>query len=87
VSLRLLYLIFVRVLGWLWLFGRSAASKNVELLVGATRVPCWAQETPKPGWTGLILSCSPRILGNQVLGHCLRQRGTQAGSDVVDRAR
>jgi putative transposase len=33
VSLRLLYLIFVRVLGWLWLLGRSSASKNVELLV------------------------------------------------------
>ena len=32
-SLRLLYLIFVRVAGWLWLFGRSSASKNVELLV------------------------------------------------------
>jgi hypothetical protein len=32
VSLCLLYLIFVRVLGGLWLFGRSA-SKNVELLV------------------------------------------------------
>lgn len=29
----LLYLIFVRVLDWLWLFGRSAASKNVELLI------------------------------------------------------
>jgi putative transposase len=33
VSLRLLYLIFVRVLGWLWLLGRSSASRNGELLV------------------------------------------------------
>jgi hypothetical protein len=33
VSLRLLYLIFVQVSGWLWLFGRSSASKDVELLV------------------------------------------------------
>lgn len=32
-SLRLLYLIFVRVLGWLWLVDRSSASNNVELLV------------------------------------------------------
>ncbi|HET9258472.1 MAG TPA: hypothetical protein VFO16_25210 [Pseudonocardiaceae bacterium] len=32
-SLRLLYLIFVRVLGWLWLPGRSLASKSAELLV------------------------------------------------------
>jgi hypothetical protein len=33
VSFRLLYLIFVRVCGWLVLLGRSSASKNAELLV------------------------------------------------------
>src|ERR1017187_7766131 len=32
-SLRLLYLIFIRVCGWLVLLGRSHASKNAELLV------------------------------------------------------
>ena len=46
--LRLLYLIFVRVLGWLWLFGRSSASKNVELLVLRHEVAVLRRANPKP---------------------------------------
>jgi hypothetical protein len=33
VSFRLLYLIFVRLCGWLILLGRSSASKHAELLM------------------------------------------------------
>jgi hypothetical protein len=33
VSLRLLYLIFVRLCGWLVMPGRSSGSKDAELLV------------------------------------------------------
>ena len=33
VSLRLLYLIFIQLLGWSLLLGRTSASNDVELLV------------------------------------------------------
>jgi putative transposase len=33
VTIRLLYLIFVRLTGWMILLGGSAASKDAELLV------------------------------------------------------
>ncbi len=62
-SLRLLYLIFIRVLGWLWLVGRSSASKNVELLVLRHEVAVLRQANPQPGWTGLIVPYSPRSSG------------------------
>ena len=32
-AFRLLYLVFVRLAGWFVMLGRSAASKDVELLV------------------------------------------------------
>ncbi|MGH3288495.1 MAG: hypothetical protein ACRDPD_28070 [Streptosporangiaceae bacterium] len=51
-SLRLLYLIFVRFCGWLVLPGRSAASKDIELLVLGTRSPYCAVPVPGHSWTG-----------------------------------
>jgi putative transposase len=47
-SIRLLYLLLVRVCGWLVLLGRSTASKNVELLVLRHEVAVLRRTHPRP---------------------------------------
>ena len=47
-SLRLLYLIFDRLLGWLLLLGRTSTSKDIELLVLRHELAVLRRTNPRP---------------------------------------
>jgi hypothetical protein len=51
VSLRFLYLIFDRLLGWLVLLGRESSSKDIELLVLRHEIAVLRRTNPRPRWT------------------------------------
>jgi hypothetical protein len=79
VSVRLLYLIFVRLCGWLILLGRSSASKDAELLVLRHEVAVLRRTSPPPrlDWADrAILAALIRLLPPRLRAHRLITPGT-----------
>jgi putative transposase len=75
VSLRLLYLIFVQILGLVLLMGRTSSTKNVELLILRHEVAVLRRTNPRPrlGWAdrAVLVAALIRRLPEALRGHRL----------------
>jgi putative transposase len=79
VSIRLLYLIFIRLCGWLVLPGRSTASTDIELLVLRHEVAVLRRASPpsRPDWADrAIFAALTRLPPRHLRIHRLVTAGT-----------
>jgi putative transposase len=79
VSPRLLYLIMIRVFGWLLLLGRGQASKDAEIIVLRHEVAVLRRQVaqPKPDWADrALLAALARLLPAGLRAHRLLTPGT-----------